>query len=325
MNEAVIEVENLRRTFISRVGVFSTRRKLIEALRGISFVVRRGELFGFLGPNGAGKTTTVKILTTLLAPTSGRASVLGMDVFHQARAIRHRINFVFGGERGLYFRLSGWDNLRYFADLYYVEPVVQRKRIPYLLELVGLKDRASEKVETYSRGMCQRLHIARGLINNPEVLFLDEPTIGLDPVGAFELRKVIKGIVAEGKTVFLTTHYMKEAEELCGRVAIIHEGRIIAQDTPLGLKKYAQEIPVVEFKVEGMTDEYLERVKSLPNVQAAILEERHGDQILSLQTKSGSEIVQPLLVLLPQIKFGTLTLREPTLEDAYIQLVGRKE
>ena len=149
-----------------------------------------GELFGLLGPNGAGKTTTIKILTTLLLPTSGSARVLGLDPAAQHRELRSRIGYVFGGDRGLYDRLSGLDNLKFFADVYKV-PIRDRepRRIDELLELVGLKGRERERVEAYSRGMRQRLHVARGLLHDPEVLFFDEPTIGLDPVGARELRR----------------------------------------------------------------------------------------------------------------------------------------
>src|SRR5215468_3715563 len=189
-----IEVDHLRRVYRTTTGVIRRKVKEVVAVEDISFDVRPGELFGLLGPNGAGKTTTVKMLTTLLIPTSGRASILGYDVVKQSAAIRTRIGFIFGGERGLYWRLSAMDNLRYFATLYQVEPEVAKKRIPYLLELVGLADRAQEKVEGYSRGMKQRLHIARTLIHDPDLLFLDEPTIGLDPVGARDLRQIVRNL-----------------------------------------------------------------------------------------------------------------------------------
>jgi len=162
-----VEVKDLRRIFKTTLGVLKRKTKLITAVDGVSFNVRDGELFGLLGPNGAGKTTTVKMLTTLLIPSSGTATILGYDIIRQAEQIRPCIGFIFGGERGLYWRLSGIDNLRYFATLYYVEPEIAKKRIPYLLELVGLKERGQEKVEGYSRGMRQRLHIARALLHDP--------------------------------------------------------------------------------------------------------------------------------------------------------------
>src|SRR5512134_249842 len=225
-----IEVSHLRRTFKSYQGVIRRTTKEIIAVDDVSFEIQEGELFGLLGPNGAGKTTTVKMLTTLLIPTAGSASVKGFDVVKQAKEVRKHIGFIFGGERGLYWRLSGQDNLRYFASLYQVEPEVSKKRIPYLLEMVGLEERGQEKVEGYSRGMKQRLHIARTLLHDPDVLFLDEPTIGLDPVGARDLRQVVRDLQSEKKTILLTTHYMFEADALCQRIAVIDKGRIIALD-----------------------------------------------------------------------------------------------
>lgn len=207
-----IEVKELRRIYKTNIGVIRRKTKEIIAVDGITFDVNRGELFGLLGPNGAGKITMIKMLTTLLIPTGGTAKILGYDVVDQANEIRSRIGFIFGGERGLYWRLSGIDNLRYFASLYHVDPEVTMKRIPQLLELVGLSDRGEEKVEGYSRGMKQRLHIARTLLHDPEGLFLDEPTMGLDPVGGREIRQVIRDLQSEKKTILLTTHYMFEAD-----------------------------------------------------------------------------------------------------------------
>src|ERR671937_1032054 len=234
---AAIEAEKLRRSYRTTTGTFRRRAVEIEAIRGIDFEVAEGELFGLLGPNGAGKTTTIKLLITLLIPTSGEARVLGFDVVKDAREVRKRVGYVFGGERGAYDRLSGLDNLRYFAELYGVPPKVQRRRIPELLELVGLRGRERERVEGYSRGMKQRLHIARGLLHDPPVIVLDEPTIGLDPVGARELRSTIAELARAGKTVLLTTHYMFEADALCDRIAVIAKGLIVAEGTPGDLKR----------------------------------------------------------------------------------------
>ena len=176
------------------------------------------------------------MLITLLIPTSGKALVLGRDVVEDAHWVRERIGYVFGGDRGLYERLSALDNLRYFAELYGVDPKRQRARIDELLELVGLDGREKERVEGYSRGMRQRLHIARGLLHDPPVIFLDEPTIGVDPVGARELRATIGNLKAAGKTVLLTTHYMFEADTLCDRIAVVAKGKIVAEGTPRDLK-----------------------------------------------------------------------------------------
>jgi ABC-2 type transport system ATP-binding protein len=235
-NQAIISVKDLKRTYQTKVGVMKQEKKLVEALKGITFDVYPGEIFGLLGPNGAGKTTTIKILTTLLAPSEGTATLFGHAVFGEEKHIRPRINFIFGGERSLYWRLSGEDNLKYFADLYKIPRKVQNELIDSLLKRIGLYDVKKQKVETYSKGMKQRLQIARALLNNPDVIFLDEPSLGLDPIGARELKQIIREIADQGKTVLLTTHYMPEAEELCDRIAIIDKGKLIALDTVEGLK-----------------------------------------------------------------------------------------
>jgi ABC-2 type transport system ATP-binding protein len=262
------------------------------------------------------------MLTTLLIPTAGTALILGKDVVRQAEEIRARIGFIFGGERGLYWRLSGIDNLRYFASLYHVDPEVSRKRIESLLELVGLADRGKEKVEGYSRGMMQRLHIARTLLHDPEILFLDEPTIGLDPVGAREVRHVIRDLQAEKKTILLTTHYMFEADALCQRVAVINKGRIVAMDTPEALKSEVADLAVVEMEVFGVPQDVLERVRSLPFVDTVSLENVDQRQSLRVQTRRGSEAVPDLMGILSGQRVGRVVVREPTLEDAYVRLVG---
>ena len=224
MSEIAISAQDLKKTFHTRQGLWKIKSKTTEAVRGVSFDVQQGEVFGLLGPNGAGKTTTVKMLTTLLLPTSGTAKVFGLDVLQQTAEVRNHIGFSFSGSRGLYNRLTAIQNLKYFAELYALEPDVTKRRIPELLELVGLEGRGDDKVETYSSGMTQRLHLARALLHDPQMLFLDEPTVGIDPVGSRELRQTIKELSALNKTILLTTHYMAEAEELCQRIAIINNG-----------------------------------------------------------------------------------------------------
>jgi ABC-2 type transport system ATP-binding protein len=214
------------------------------------------------------------------------------------------------------------DNLRYFASLYHVDPAVSKKRIPYLLELVGLADRGQEKVEGYSRGMKQRLHVARTLLHDPEVLFLDEPTLGLDPVGARELRQVIRDLQAENKTTLLTTHYMFEADALCQRIAVIDHGRIVALDTPEALKRHVSDLSVIELEVFGVSAEVLERLKAQPFVDTVSVEEREQKQALIVHSPRGSEAVPELLALFNGLRVGKVMVREPTLEDAYVRLVG---
>jgi ABC-2 type transport system ATP-binding protein len=316
-----IEVENLRRVYRTTVGVIRRRAKEILAVDDLSFEVAAGELFGLLGPNGAGKTTTVKMLTTLLIPTAGAARVMGLDVVRDADRLRGRIGFIFGGERGLYWRLSGIDNLRYFASLYHVDPAVSKQRIPYLLELVGLGDRGPEKVEGYSRGMKQRLHIARTLLHDPPLLFLDEPTIGLDPVGAREIRQVVRDLQAADKTILLTTHYMFEADALCQRVAVINHGRLVALDTPQGLKRLVRDQAVIEVELFGVPPEVVERIRREPYVDAVSVEDQDQRQLLLVQSSRGAEAVQDVLDQLRDLRVGKVTVREPTLEDAYVRLV----
>ena len=319
-----IEVSHLRRIFTSHIGVIKRSTKEVMAVEDVSFEIQEGELFGLLGPNGAGKTTTVKMLTTLLIPTAGSASVKTFDVVRQADEVRKRIGFIFGGERGLYWRLSGIDNLRYFASLYSLDPDVTKKRIPYLLDMVGLNGRGDEKVQGYSRCMKQRLHVARTLLHDPDVLFLDEPTLGLDPVGAREFRQVILNLQSEKKTILLTTHYMFEADALCDRIAVINHGCIIALDTPGGLKRHVSDLNVVEVETFGAPESALEKLRALPFADSLSIEEQGQKQILLIQTVRGAEAVPDVMSALDGLKVGRVIVREPTLEDAYVRLVGGK-
>jgi ABC-2 type transport system ATP-binding protein len=262
------------------------------------------------------------MLITLLIPTAGTARVLGLDVVKNPTEVRKRIGYVFGGERGVYERLSGYDNLRYFAELYGVPPGEQKRRIEELLELVGLKGREHERAEGYSRGMKQRLHVARGLLHDPEVIFLDEPTIGLDPVGARDVRATIASLTEAGKTVLLTTHYMFEADALCDRIAVITRGEIVATGTPEDLKRGVAEGTVVEVEVYGVGDESVERVRGLGGVTAVAVEEREQAQVLVVQTGPGAELTQAILGCLNGSDVGRISHREPTLEDAYVALVS---
>lgn len=257
--EKIIEVNNLKRNYTikEKIGFFQSRNKTIEAVKGIDFCVEKGEIFGLLGENGAGKTTTIKMLTTLLAPTEGICRVLGFNTFGEEKNIRRKINFIFGGETGVYRRLSAKDNLIYFSNLYLVEHQIQVERINELLKLVGLFDVKDNLVETYSKGMIQRLQIARGLINNPEVLFMDEPTVGLDPVGAHALREIILRLKARGCTILLTTHYLQEAEELCDHIAIMKAGKIVSKGTPQEIKG----------KCKNLEEAYLKLMEEKENAQ----------------------------------------------------------
>ena len=209
----------------------------VKAVQGISFDVNDGEIFGFLGPNGAGKSTTIKVLTGQLRPTSGSAKVVGCDVVEERQELKPQIGVVFEYQN-LYERLTAMDNLNFSARLY----GVGKERIHEVLAQVGLQDRAKERIKKYSNGMKQRLLIARALLHQPRVLFLDEPTRGLDPGVAREIRSIIAELAKGGVTVFLTTHYMEEADRLSDRVAILHQGKIVAIESPDNLKaKYGED------------------------------------------------------------------------------------
>jgi ABC-2 type transport system ATP-binding protein len=318
---AVIEAHELRRTYKTSTGVLRRKPLEVEAVRGVSFAVEEGELFGLLGPNGAGKTTTIKMLITLLLPTSGSARVLGYDVVADAREVRRKIGYVFGGDRGLYERLSALDNLRYFAELYGVSGREQKRRIGEVLELVGLTGREQERVEGYSRGMRQRLHIARGIVHDPPVVFLDEPTIGVDPVGARDLRQMISGLVQSGKTVLLTTHYMFEADTLCDRIAVIAKGQVVGAGTPRELKSHVSDRTVVEVEVFGIDEDVVRRLRGMPGVTSVSVEDRDQAQVLTISSPRGLELARELTGWLDGIEIGRVEAREPTLEDAYVALV----
>lgn len=315
----VVEVKDLKRVYQSQKGIIKRKKVEVEALKGISFSIENGEIFGLLGPNGAGKTTTIKILTTLLLPSNGEALVLGYDVNKEETEIRKRINFVYGGERSLYWRLSARDNLRYFSDLHKIPKKVSEKRIEELLEIVGLSERADEKVETYSKGMKQRLQIARGLINDPEILFLDEPTIGLDPVAAQELRNLIVKLKGEGKTILLTTHYMQEADDLCDRIALINKGVIMKIGTPEEIKSSVDHLTILTVCLTEITKEQKELLSNL--YKDISFTTKDDQEVLKIKAEHVFPIINKLRELFNEDQFITLNTRQATLEDAYINML----
>jgi len=320
-SDKAIVAEHLSKVFNVTKGTLRRKKTQVVAVKDVSFEVGYGELFGLVGPNGAGKTTTIKMLTTMLIPTSGKATVLGYDIQRDVTRIRERIGIVLGGERGLYTRVNAIDNMRYFADLYGVPVSIRDKRIEELLRFMGLWERARDRVETYSKGMKQRLHLARGLINDPQLVFMDEPTIGLDPEIAKETRNMIRELVEKGKTILLTTHYMFEADELCKRVAIIRNGEIVALDTPSGLKKYVMDTSVVEVEGFGITEKEVAKFKEVAEVLAVSADLSENKQVLKIQTPKGSEIISEVQEILKNSRIYDLKIKEPTLEDAYLRLV----
>ncbi len=316
-----IETRGVTRVFESRKGFLFREKTRTEALKGVDLTVGRGEIFGLLGPNGAGKTTFTKILSTLLLPTGGSAHVLGHDVVKDADWLRARIGLVLGGERGLYNRISGRDNLRYFADLYGVPSHERERRIHEVLERVELLWAADRRVEEYSRGMKQKLHLARGILHRPEILFLDEPTIGLDPKSARETRKLVRSLVADGVTIFLTTHYMFEAEELCPRLAVLSKGRIVARDTVDRLRHLVGGDRTLEVEAYGFEDSEIDALRGLPGV-SKILSEEFGPRLrLTLRVRTNETLPEHVRGLLRDHPELEVRERRTSLEDVYLDLV----
>jgi ABC-2 type transport system ATP-binding protein len=318
---SAIVCERLRREYRSpRKG-----GPVTVAVDDLDLVVEPGQIFGLLGPNGAGKTTLIKVLTTLLSPTSGRAAVAGFDVARQGHQVRRRIGFVFGGDRGLYYRLSGRDNLLYFAALHGLGRGEAAERTDRLLSLVGLQSHAGRRVEQYSRGMRQRLHVARGLLTDPKVLFLDEPTIGLDPEGARELRALIAELRGSQRTVLLTSHYMVDIDLLCDRLTIVGDGRVLAEGTPGDIRRRAPQAEVIEVETDAELRTAAAAIRALPAVHAVETETRGTAYRLSVSCVAAAPLLDEVLALARQDATVLASyVRQPTLEDSYLAFMAKR-
>ena len=319
MRNYAVECENLSRVY--RSGSIIGRGRETEALVDLSIQVARTSVFGLLGPNGAGKTTTVRILSTLLTPTHGSARVLGYDVVKQAKQVRERIGFILGGDRGLYGRLTGKQNIRYFGALNHLNPKTAEARANELLERVGLKGDGDTPVEQYSRGMKQRLHIARGLLTDPEVIFMDEPTIGLDPIGAQELRQYIPELVSQGKTIFLTTHYMLEADMLCDTIGLIDKGRLVALGTPGEIKRNFSRVAIIEIVVNRTRASLAEELSGVDSVRRVETSIEGVLQKFAIFVEAGADVRQRIEEIVGSDAIESQVLREPTLEEAYVSIL----
>jgi ABC-2 type transport system ATP-binding protein len=296
------------------------------AVDNISFNVAKGEIFGLLGPNGAGKTTAIKVLATLLLPTSGKVRVLGMDVTGgDEKKIRNRINLVSGGERGLYYRLTGRQNLKFFSNLYNIEKGKQDGLINKLLETVKLTDAADIKVENYSRGMKQRMHIARALVNAPEILYLDEPTIGLDPEIARDVRSLVRELADAGTTIILTTHYMYEAEELCDRIMIISNGRNVGYGTVSELKSSLPDTNIIEIVTSDDPHEIVSSLSGEHRFKHINTERVAGRYCTRIQMRDSGDVLSELDPMFSRCGIRKIGYDDPTLEDIYLSLVSSNE
>jgi len=317
--------ERGRRTIWQRIRREPDKRDRFRAVDGIDLVVEPGEIFGLLGPNGAGKTTTMKMLATLLIPTSGTIRVLGIDPLTRPREVRARLGAMLSGERSLYWKLTGRENLEYFAALYHVPPGETKARIANVLAAVKLADRADDYVERYSTGMRQRLALARALLPNPPLVVLDEPTVGLDPQASRDLRDRVRELKAQGRTVLLTTHYMEEADQLCDRVAIIDHGRIVALDTPAALKRTirAEEVVHLEIALDGDERPVIDRLARSATVARS--ERSNGTLAVTAHCASARDFV-PAAFDAARSTGATIRHVEVvpvTLEDVFLAVTGR--
>jgi len=327
-----IEAENLGRIYKIR-GTKKEKaiRKELVALADVNLGIEQGELFGLLGPNGAGKTTLIKILTTLLAPTSGQARVAGHDVITAPQLIRPLINMVSGGESSGYGLLTVRENLWMFSQFYGVPSKEAYHRIDELLKRVGIFDRRHTKSADLSTGLRQKMNIVRGFMvrgfmTDPKVLFLDEPTLGLDVGASREVRGLIREWLDEAKsrTLLLTTHYMVEADELCDRVAIINQGRVLACDTPSALKQRLQKDAIFEVDTSPLNGLTAKMIEDLPEVRKATALEHDGGATLNLSLVAETALAHVINVFTHKnVRILKLSKREPTLEDVFVDLVGR--
>jgi ABC-2 type transport system ATP-binding protein len=315
-----VETENL-------VRVFKSKNEVVKALDGVSVSIKQGEIFGLLGPNGAGKTTMIKILTTLLLPTSGEAFVGGLNVVKQADKVRKIINLVSGGETPGYGILSVKENLWFFSQLYGLSSSVAKEKIKHLLADLDFEKYADTRMAKLSTGYKQRMSLARGLLNDPKIIFLDEPTLGLDVLTAKKLRTYIVDWAKKERrgTVLLTTHYMAEADEMCDRVAIIDNGKILTCDTPHALKENLKETPIAKIEVDSVQADF-GFVQKMPGV-VGYSETRNiqtGTTILKVMVRE-EKVFSDIDARLNKEKLKILSINETdaTLEDVYIKLVGK--
>lgn len=327
--EVAVEVKNLKKYFISeKKKLFKkTDKKEFKAVDDVSFHINKGEVFGLLGPNGAGKTTTIKMITGLLRPTDGSVTVMGKDVDKNPMEALSNIGTVLAGDRSIYWKLSARENLEYFAALYGCNKKEAKDRTQKVLERLGLKDKADELVEKYSTGMKQKVALGKALIPNAPVVLLDEPTLGLDPQAAINLREIILEIKNEGRTVLLTTHYMEEADFLSDRIAIIDGGKIIALDTPENLKRKLNEVKTLNVEVDGSDKKLLDEIKEIKDIKNVVskYDEAGRRYILNIHHMDGDVVIQKIIdcVSNNNKKILSMNVKEPSLEDVFIHLTGK--
>jgi ABC-2 type transport system ATP-binding protein len=302
-------------------------KAVFTAVSGVDLQIQRGEIFGLLGPNGAGKSTTIRMLCTLLEPTSGTAKVNGFDVVSQSNEVRRSLGTVLAGERSIYWKLTGRENLEYFAALYHIPQPIAKQRVNELLERMELRERANELVEKYSTGMRQRIAIAKALLARPPILLLDEPTLGLDPQAARNLRELIAQLKQEGHTILLTTHYMEEADLLSDRIGIIDTGKVIALDTPEGLKRRIEQKEMIRLEVTGWHDDLGDRLKSISGIEN-VMTRQQGEADLwevHMQAENSRTAIPRIVEHISGngTRLVNMNIVKPSLEDVFIHLTGK--
>lgn len=332
MIDYAIEVNQLKKEFETKKKTpfwkkRNDKEKKFIAVNGISFHVKKGEIFGFLGPNGAGKTTTIKMISTLLQPTSGNIQVNGIDVMEKPTEVLKNLGTVLAGERSTYWKLTGRENLEYFAAMNGITGKFAEEKVNSLLNRFNLEKRADETVEKYSTGMKQRVALAKALIADPEILILDEPTSGLDPQSARNLRELILEIKEEGRTILLTTHYMEEADQLSDKIAIIDHGKIIAMDTPNNLKNSLEDTHATVLELNNWNQNILNEIKSIPEIKNvhSKYQEDTGRWEIKVHMNNGSNNINDLISTITSTNAKIINFRveEPTLEDVFINLTGK--
>jgi ABC-2 type transport system ATP-binding protein len=321
-----VTIEALTKTYLTRQrkGLFRSEEKRVEALKGVSLEIQPGEIFGLLGPNGAGKTTLIKCLTTLLLPTSGEVWINGYRLSKEDNQIRATVGCMLMGERGLYWKLTGRENLVFFGALYHLDPRARRRRADDIIARLNLGDIADRSVETYSSGQKMILAFAKALINDAPLLILDEPTNTLDLPSARELRAVVRELNAQGKTVIYTTHIMAEAETMCARVAIIDRGQVLALGTVPELKASLQREAVI--RIEGViSSRASQAVQQLPGVSRAALGAVNGHTQLTVVAQDHHMLLPRLIETLTahSAVVQKITPEDVTLEDVFIARTGR--
>jgi ABC-2 type transport system ATP-binding protein len=324
-----VEVQSISKVFETKEGPLlrKTARSLV-AVDGISFSVPRGEIFGLLGPNGAGKTTTVKMLCTLITPSCGDAFVNGFSVMKHQQKVRENLGVMLTGERTLYWKLTGRENLEYFAALYHMEPSYAKRRVEKLLNLVGLKERESTLVENYSTGMRIRLSFAKALLNEAPVLLFDEPTASLDPQSSRLIRDLIRDLKEKGHAIILTTHNMEEADLLSDRVAIIDRGKIVMLGAPAELKQKVKSNDIIEIEgrnISGLLTAALESFSEVTKVAVTTVDPSDDKATIRIHAEKGKEVLPRILEFLvrKQTTITNVSFIEPTLEDVFIAQTGR--